>query len=35
VAGYLALWAVSWAFKLVTGKAGMGYGDFKLVAARA
>jgi len=33
VAGYLALWAVYWGFKLVTGKEGMGYGDFKLLAA--
>jgi leader peptidase (prepilin peptidase)/N-methyltransferase len=33
VAGYLALWAVCWAFRLVTGKEGMGYGDFKLFAA--
>ncbi|MBI4984528.1 MAG: prepilin peptidase [Rhodocyclales bacterium] len=33
VAGYLALWSVYWAFKLVTGKEGMGYGDFKLLAA--
>ena len=33
VAGYLALWAVYWAFKLATGKEGMGYGDFKLFAA--
>ncbi len=33
VAGYLALWAVYWAFKLATGKEGMGYGDFKLLAA--
>jgi len=32
-AGYLALWAVYWAFKLATGKEGMGYGDFKLFAA--
>jgi leader peptidase (prepilin peptidase)/N-methyltransferase len=32
-AGYLALWAVFWAFKLATGKDGMGYGDFKLLAA--
>jgi leader peptidase (prepilin peptidase) / N-methyltransferase len=32
VAGYLSLWAVYWAFKLVTGKEGMGYGDFKLFA---
>jgi leader peptidase (prepilin peptidase)/N-methyltransferase len=33
VAGYLSLWLVFWAFKLVTGKDGMGYGDFKLFAA--
>ena len=33
VAGYAALWAVYWAFKLATGKEGMGYGDFKLLAA--
>ena len=32
-AGYLALWAVYQAFRLVTGKEGMGYGDFKLLAA--
>ncbi|QCI10743.1 prepilin peptidase [Pseudomonas putida] len=32
VAGYLSLWTVYWAFKLVTGKEGMGYGDFKLLA---
>lgn len=32
-AGYLALWSVFWAFKLATGKDGMGYGDFKLLAA--
>jgi leader peptidase (prepilin peptidase)/N-methyltransferase len=32
-AGYLALWSVYWAFKLLTGKEGMGYGDFKLLAA--
>lgn len=32
VAGYLALWSVYWLFKLVTGKEGMGYGDFKLLA---
>ena len=32
VAGYLALWSIFWAFKLVTGKEGMGYGDFKLLA---
>ena len=33
VAGYGSLWAVYWLFKLVTGKEGMGYGDFKLFAA--
>lgn len=33
VGGYLSLWGVYWAFKLVTGKEGMGYGDFKLFAA--
>ncbi len=33
MAGYLALWAVFWLFKLATGKEGMGYGDFKLLAA--
>jgi leader peptidase (prepilin peptidase)/N-methyltransferase len=32
-AGYLALWSVYWLFKLTTGKEGMGYGDFKLLAA--
>lgn len=31
--GYLALWLVYWGFKLLTGKEGMGYGDFKLLAA--
>ncbi|MFZ2302024.1 MAG: prepilin peptidase [Gallionella sp.] len=31
--GYLALWGVYWLFKLATGKEGMGYGDFKLLAA--
>jgi leader peptidase (prepilin peptidase)/N-methyltransferase len=31
--GYLALWSVFWLFKLATGKEGMGYGDFKLLAA--
>lgn len=31
--GYLILWAVYWGFKLLTGKEGMGYGDFKLLAA--
>jgi leader peptidase (prepilin peptidase)/N-methyltransferase len=33
IAGYLSLWSVYWLFKLVTGKEGMGYGDFKLLAA--
>jgi leader peptidase (prepilin peptidase)/N-methyltransferase len=33
IAGYLILWCVYWGFKLVTGKEGMGYGDFKLLAA--
>jgi len=33
IAGYLVLWSVYWVFKLVTGKEGMGYGDFKLLAA--
>jgi leader peptidase (prepilin peptidase)/N-methyltransferase len=33
VAGYLSLWSVYWLFKLATGKDGMGYGDFKLLAA--
>lgn len=32
-AGYLSLWSVYWVFKLITGKEGMGYGDFKLFAA--
>ncbi|MDD2989192.1 MAG: A24 family peptidase [Zoogloea sp.] len=32
-AGYLTLWSVFWLFKLATGKEGMGYGDFKLLAA--
>ncbi|GAB1045075.1 prepilin peptidase [Shewanella algae] len=31
-AGYLSLWSVYWLFKLLTGKEGMGYGDFKLMA---
>lgn len=31
--GYLSLWSIYWAFKLLTGKEGMGYGDFKLLAA--
>ena len=31
--GYLSLWSLYWAFKLTTGKEGMGYGDFKLLAA--
>ena len=33
MAGYLVLWSVYWLFKLATGKEGMGYGDFKLLAA--
>jgi len=33
IAGYLSLWLVYWAFKLLTGKEGMGYGDFKFFAA--
>jgi len=33
IAGYLSLWMVFWAFKLITGKEGMGYGDFKLLGA--
>jgi leader peptidase (prepilin peptidase)/N-methyltransferase len=33
MAGYLSLWSFYWLFKLVTGKEGMGYGDFKLLAA--
>ncbi len=33
VAGYLCLWTIYWLFKLLTGKEGMGYGDFKLLAA--
>lgn len=33
VMGYLVLWSVYWLFKLVTGKEGMGFGDFKLLAA--
>jgi leader peptidase (prepilin peptidase)/N-methyltransferase len=32
-AGYLVLWGIYWLFKLATGKEGMGYGDFKLLAA--
>jgi leader peptidase (prepilin peptidase)/N-methyltransferase len=32
-AGYLVLWSIYWLFKLLTGKEGMGYGDFKLLAA--
>lgn len=32
VAGYMSLWSVFWLFKLITGKDGMGYGDFKLLA---
>jgi leader peptidase (prepilin peptidase)/N-methyltransferase len=33
MAGYMSLWAVYWLFKFATGKEGMGYGDFKLLAA--
>jgi leader peptidase (prepilin peptidase) / N-methyltransferase len=33
VAGYLSLWSVYWLFRLATGKEGMGFGDFKLLAA--
>jgi len=33
VAGYISLWSIYWLFKLVTGKDGMGFGDFKLFAA--
>ena len=33
VIGYLILWSIYWVFKLMTGKEGMGYGDFKLLAA--
>ncbi len=33
VAGYFILWSVYWLFKLATGKEGMGFGDFKLLAA--
>ncbi len=33
VAGYVSLWLIYWTFKLITGKEGMGYGDFKLFAA--
>jgi len=33
VAGYLSLWSIYWLFKLLTGKEGMGFGDFKLLAA--
>ena len=33
MAGYLSLWLVFWGYKLATGKDGMGYGDFKLLAA--
>jgi len=32
IGGYLSLWSVYWAFKLATGKEGMGFGDFKLLA---
>lgn len=33
VFGYMSLWSIYWGFKLLTGKEGMGYGDFKLLAA--
>jgi len=33
MAGYMLLWSVYWLFKLATGREGMGYGDFKLLAA--
>jgi leader peptidase (prepilin peptidase)/N-methyltransferase len=33
IGGYMVLWLVYWAFKLLTGKEGMGFGDFKLLAA--
>jgi len=33
ITGYLALWSIYWLFKLATGREGMGYGDFKLLAA--
>ena len=33
IVGYLSLWLVFWIFKLLTGKEGMGYGDFKLLSA--
>lgn len=33
IGGYVSLWSVYWLFKLITGKEGMGYGDFKLLAA--
>ena len=33
IMGYLSLWSLYWVFKLITGKVGMGYGDFKLLAA--
>ena len=33
LAGYLSLWSIYWLFKLATGKEGMGFGDFKLLAA--
>ncbi|USD64856.1 A24 family peptidase [Vibrio sp. SCSIO 43136] len=33
MAGYVSLWSVYWLFKVITGKEGMGYGDFKLLAA--
>jgi leader peptidase (prepilin peptidase)/N-methyltransferase len=35
IIGFLCLWIVYYLFKLITGKEGMGYGDFKLLAAMA
>lgn len=32
IIGYMSLWSIFWLFKLITGKEGMGYGDFKLLA---
>ena len=33
IAGYVSLWTIYWLFKLIRGKEGMGYGDFKLLSA--
>jgi hypothetical protein len=35
IAGYLVLWTIYWLFKLIRGKEGMGYGDFKLLPRSA